>query len=114
MYSVSDEPASAPDHAHLVKDILVQLGHGSHTSGIDECHRLPTPGPKHVWSVIVGKFNLPPGPRPEAVGGDSLRQQTSIPDWLIISKFNGTSTPNGSYSAKTGESTTKECYGSTV
>ncbi len=35
-------------------------------------------------------------------------------NWLIISKFNGTSTPQGSYSAKTGESTRKECYGSTV
>ncbi len=30
------------------------------------------------------------------------------------SKFNGTSTPKGSYSAKTGEPTRKECYGSTV
>ncbi len=36
-----------------------------------------------------------------------------IPTGLIISKFNGTSTPKGSYSAKTGESTRKECYGST-
>ena len=33
---------------------------------------------------------------------------------LIVSKFNGTSTPKGSYSAKTGESTRKECCDSTV
>ncbi len=35
---------------------------------------------------------------------------------MMISKFNGTSTPKGSYSAKTGESTSlrKEWYGSTV
>ncbi len=32
----------------------------------------------------------------------------------MISKFNGTSTPKGSCSAKTGESTRKECYGSIV
>ncbi len=51
VHSVSDERASAPDHTHLVKDILVQLGHGSHTIVIDEHHRLPAPGPKHVWSA---------------------------------------------------------------
>ena len=35
-------------------------------------------------------------------------------DWLIISKFNGTSTPKGSHSAKTCQSTRKKCHGSTV
>ncbi len=34
-------------------------------------------------------------------------------DWLY-QKFNGTKTPKGSHSAKTGESTRNECYGSTV
>ena len=45
----------------------------------------------------------------------SRGKQSAVREYfMIISKFNGTSTPKGSYSAKTGDSTRKECYGSTV
>ena len=46
--------------------------------------------------------------------GPKLHEVTIWVDWLIISKFKRTSTPKGSYSAKTGEFTREKCYGATV
>ncbi len=66
-------------------------------------------------------------PKPKVPPAENLRTACGYPGcpkWLIISKFYGTSTPKGSYSDKTGESTRwlwwhrrvhyKKCYGSTV